>query len=252
MLILHDRRMARNLDDLWPIVLSCRLQMCAFSGRRERLGLEMNTQKEFTMKRLVLTGLMILLVSSLVGMVQAQMYWDQSEVPDATIKDSDFDKGPANQRPAKSLGDRGIYDNYQVPDVEPEAERQNAPITPAAAAPEPRVITPPRQTDTTRSTTDLLRRPRATIRRSTERTANPRTTVSQPKPAETSPGEPSAVTRSPEPSVSGLGEKPATSVTPGRTTPPEETERPSTKRMKWGQGAEEKTSEPKPKLQWGR
>jgi len=204
------------------------------------------------MKRLVLTGLMILLVSSPVGMVQAQMYWDQSQVPDATIKDSDFGKGPADQRPAKSLGDQEIYDDYQVPDVEPEAERQNVPIVPPTAAPEPRVIAP-RQTDTTRSTTGLLRQPRATIRRPTERATNPRTTVSQPKPAETSPGEPSAVTRSPESSVAGPGEKAVTTVTPGRTTAPEETERPSTKRMKWGQGAEDKTSEqPKPKLQWGR
>ncbi len=203
------------------------------------------------MKRLVLTGLMILLVSSLVGTVQAQMYWDQSEVPDATIKDSEFDKGPADQRPAKTLGDLEIYDDYQVPDVEPEAAQQTAPIASPAATPGPRVVAP-RQTDTTRSTTDLLRRPRATIRRSTERATRPRTTVSQPKPAETSPGEPATVTRSPESSVSDPGEKATTTVTPGRTTAPVETERPSTKRMKWGQGAEEKTSEPKPKLQWGR
>lgn len=204
------------------------------------------------MKRMLFTGLMIIMVSSPFGMVHGQMYWDQSDVPDATIKDSDFGKPSPDRKAAKSFGELEIYDDFQVPDIEePAAAQTTAPVAAPSSTTEPPAVAP-RRTGTTRSTTDLLRRPRATIRRSTERTSRPRPDVSQPKPAETSPGEPSAVTKSPEPSTSGPARDAGTTAAPGATTGLEEADRPATKRMKWGQPGESKVEEPKPKLQWGR
>ena len=206
------------------------------------------------MKKSLVFALMVLAVTCMAGMLYAdeEMYWDRSTPPNAAITDDDFDLD-YTVRATKSFGDQEIYDSMMPPEIDsPPATSASAgtadtdtpapvmaPIQPARPAVRSNVL--PRgftQTPATR----------------TVPTSVPSVTQTTPKPAETTPGA----------EVESVIPKPDTRTSIGvdesrRGTPVQaagtEADRPTTKKMRWGQADSQKTeqnADQQTKFQWGR
>jgi hypothetical protein len=179
------------------------------------------------MKRILFLGVLALLLSFPMGIVNAaEIYWDGMPA-DEEITDDDFKLKYGVPSDTKSLGDLEIYDNNLLinvpgPDdpVEPDYE-SGAPIP-------PRAVTAPRSMDVAPPQPRIA--PRTTEPGTTRGPTVRRTPTQAPKPATQeieSPPRPATEQAAPD-------QPPATGE----------------KKMKWGQ-VDVKPSEPKTKFQWG-
>jgi len=189
------------------------------------------------MKLIVFLGLVILLVSSPVGMSSAQMYWEGSGETDTTITAKDF-QAKVPGRPLTTPRVK-MYDDYEVLDIEPEqAPQQTAPRAVTAARTRPGFTSePPRSTTTAPPPAAGPRRPGTTK-------AEPSQSITdKPRPVMSAPG------KGPK-SEGGATREDTQTQTLGRTEP---TSPPATKKMPWGQGqVDVKPAEPEEeKLKWG-
>ncbi len=186
------------------------------------------------MKLFAFVGVVILLVSSSVGMSSAKMYWDGSDVTDATITDKDFQaKLPGQQATVPRVK---MYDDYEVLDIDSErGARQNVPpaVRPVRRVPAGFSDQPPRRRDAGSPSAARARRP------------------------ETTKAEPS-ITDKPKPVASAPGKGPRSGGGPTRESvqtqtseEPESASPPAVKKMPWGQ-VDVKPAEPEEKkFKWG-
>lgn len=192
------------------------------------------------MRKLLVFGLLILVVSCTAGVLYAaeEMYWDTPPA-DPTITEDDF-KLDYRVRSTPSFGDQEIYDDFRRLDLD----------TPQSGAAESEDVAPAAPVAPIQPAQPALRSnvtPRSlTIQRPADRTPPapaPSTTQTGPKPAETSPLDeaesviPRAGSRT---QIQGEGAA---------------AQQPATKKMRWGQVDTQKTDQ-KPddqqKFQWGR
>ncbi len=189
------------------------------------------------MKLCVVLGLVMLLVSSPVGMSTAKMYWDGSAETDATISAKDVQAKTPARAPTTSLPK--MYDDYKVLDIDGEHETQQN--VPPVVTPMPRrsAVTsglPSRRRSTTPPAFERSRRPGVT------RAEPAQSIADKPRPVASAPG------KGPRPEAGSIGEDLKTQTSgPAETTSPP----PPTKKMPWGQ-VDVKSAEPEKKnLKWG-
>jgi hypothetical protein len=181
------------------------------------------------MKRAILVALLTLLC---VAPASAEVFWDPGDRPDTDITDKDFKYDYQGLVPAKSFRQMDVY--FTPESVLPDwAEDLLSSEQPEGA------VTQEREADVSRPPVVLPPVVRPPTERRTQRVA--------PQPTEsstTSTPSTSRRTSRPEPQVVER------SVGPGKSSGGESTDKPGSKRMKWGQ-PEVKSDEEKTKFQWG-
>ncbi|MFH1114000.1 MAG: hypothetical protein V1792_08770 [Pseudomonadota bacterium] len=188
------------------------------------------------MKLFVFLGLVVLLVSSPVGMSSAKMYWDGSPETDAAVGVTDVEAKPPAKQDGTSLPK--MYDDYKVLDIESDGgTRQD--VSPVAAPvrrrPAATSVAPSPRQSPARPSAEGVRRPEATG-------SGPSQSISdRPKPVASAPG------KGPRPEAGSIGDDLKTQASgPVETSSP-----PPTKKMPWGQADVKPAGPEKKKLEWG-
>jgi len=199
-----------------------------------------NFERSFFMKRIVgaLLTLFLAFSAPVVSLAEEEIYWGQAPPTSSNITEDDFSIDFEKPQDLKTFGDQEIYDTYKAKDLAPEPQNENetnAASQPSAPIqPEPVVRTaPPIRTN--------IGAPSSTQRQAPTNTGPARVVPATPKPAETTPGS-SRPASNAETAVNSNNQPSPTN---------EEVDRPSTKKMKWGQtesGADESSA----KFQWGK
>jgi len=194
------------------------------------------------MKRFAFFGTAILLVVFTAGVTFAQeVYWESAEL-DETITDDDFQKDYGRPILAPSLGDKDVYDNFVVPDIDPRVEPDEVPAAPVQT----RTPDVPARTEPAARPAEPSPRPREIAPRQRE-TRRP---AAGPRPAETAPGAgPSSLGR-PEQTAPGRGLEDDLRQPSGTPAPAPAPDAASSRKMKWGQ-VDVKPAEPQTQPQSG-
>lgn len=195
------------------------------------------------MKRILGVFLTLCLVISPLAIcfAEEEIYWGQGPRADFDITDDDFKFDYKGNKVAPTFGDLEIYNTYKAADLvsetQPETDIDTAPQDTGPIQTAPITQTVPR-------TRPDISAPSTQTRPAPPAPTPARIAPAAPKPAETAPG-------SSQPASSSAGETSVNRgvVTPAPATTQDDADRPSTKKMKWGQ--ESRSDDSGKKFEWG-